>query len=441
MPWRRPVDALLREVAKHAEPEQEDCTMFTRFTLLPFFILLTNITVLLVGATSSDAVAQPATEIASSHTSLLHGPTLRERIYIDATPAERITISEALGEEGARQLARARSWAPLQNGHGTTLRQGLDQVYRANDGTIHVLEAKGGGSPMNRAYGYTQGSQGWAIKAAERTVKSSRASAAEKEAAKAVLKAASRGELQVHIVRTRHVLGEPGVPIIEKTASASDDAIRLAESVTDDLAKQGIHVLDDLSRAAGNSVRASGAVADDAALAAKTATRTHPGGPRPAPTSAGTAGKALRIAGKLAIPVGLILDGAVRTEDAVKVEEAFQDGLLTQQQREQEHAKNAAGMAGGWAGAVAGAKLGAEGGSAAGSVVAPGPGTFFGGLGGCVIGGVLGYFGGEHLAEAGVGWVIEKLHKGGHTISRWATQTWQDTGELLDETWRWVRGN
>lgn len=83
------------------------------------------------------------------------------------------------------------------DGTNSTLRQGFDQVYRSGN-VMHVIEANGGSSRLPEAYGYLQGSPQWAVKAAERTLLSQNASPAEREAARAVLRAAQSGNLYVH---------------------------------------------------------------------------------------------------------------------------------------------------------------------------------------------------------------------------------------------------
>ena len=65
--------------------------------------------------------------------------------------------------------------------------------------------------------------------------------------------------------------------------------------------------------------------------------------------------------------------------------------------------RRTAEVAGGWAGAWGGCKVGGGLGAAGGSIVAPGPGTAIGGIGGCIVGGFAGYFAGE----AAAGWLYD----------------------------------
>ena len=96
------------------------------------------------------------------------GPTPRQQTWLRATPEERVGLAEKLGEGGARAFARQRGWQPLFDGTTRTLTQGRDQVWRSADGVIHVIEAKGGGSRLNNAYGYRQGTPEWAVRSAAR---------------------------------------------------------------------------------------------------------------------------------------------------------------------------------------------------------------------------------------------------------------------------------
>lgn len=145
------------------------------------------------------------------------GLTDRRADYLAASGdlTKRIVIVEAIGEEGAAAWAR-------QNGLGRPILlqpeksspQGFDQVWKGADGTVHVVEAKGGNSPLNSAYGeHQQGTMGHTIRAAERVLERPGASEAERRAAREVLEAADRNLLEVHVVRTPHVLGRPSEPM------------------------------------------------------------------------------------------------------------------------------------------------------------------------------------------------------------------------------------
>lgn len=64
-------------------------------------------------------------------------------------------------------------------------------------------------------------------------------------------------------------------------------------------------------------------------------------------------------------------------------------------------------MAAGWAGALAGCKVVGAGGAALGTGVEPGVGTAVGGVGGCIVGGIAGYYGAEWAAGELYDWVEE----------------------------------
>jgi hypothetical protein len=179
---------------------------------------------------------------------------------------------------------------------------------------------------------------------------------------------------------------------------------------------------DDTARAAS--------VVDDAVRSIDDAARTG---------EAAAAGRAtaatLRTAARVAVPVALVIDAGLRVNEGMHIEERFDAGEITQQQREVEHARNAAGMAGGWGGALAGAKLGAMGGGAAGTAVAPGPGTGIGAGVGAVFGSIAGYLGGGALAEAAAGWAVRKIHATGTTVADVASRAWDWTADTTDSAW------
>lgn len=332
----------------------------------------------------------------------------RQQAWLKATVDQRVKLAEQLGDEGARTFAKAKAWTPVFDGTGRGLVQGPDQVYRASDGMVHVIEAKGGSGQLGHAYGHPQGSSEWAVEAAKKVLRHSSATEAERRGAALILDAAAKDKLQVHVVRTSHVLGEPTAAVLEQTVKCSDDAARLAQAALDDIAR----------------VVAAGI--DDAALATDDVARAAAEGSTVAKTVA-----------KVALPVAVAVDTGLRVRDGVETEQRFAAGEITSQQREVAHARNAAGMAGGWAGAWAGAELGAAGGAAAGTAVAPGPGTAIGGVVGGVAGGVAGYFGGEAAAAAAAEWAVDKVHAAGTSVSESANSA----AGGVQRAWNWAWGN
>jgi hypothetical protein len=344
--------------------------------------------------------------------------TARQQAWLNASVNQRVKIAEQLGEDGARVFAEAKGWHPLFDGTFRGVVQGPDQVYQAADGAVHVIEAKGGSGQLGRGYGYAQGSSEWAVESAKQVLRNPAASEAERRGAALVLKAAAKGNLQVHVVRTSHVLGEPTAAVLEQTVKSTDEAARLAASGLDDLSRNTAQIVDDVARAS-----------DDAARAVSTG-RT-----------------VLRATAKVAVPLAVAADGGLRIRDGLQTERQFQAGEISEEEREVAHAKNAAGMAGGWGGALAGAKLGTIGGGAAGSAVAPGPGTVVGGIAGGIAGGVAGYVAGEAAAEAAAEWAVERVHSAGTTISESASAAWNGTVNAANsakrnvvDTWYWLRG-
>jgi hypothetical protein len=373
----------------------------------------------LAWATPSDAqVVVPEVATQSEKVTPKHASTARQQAWLKATVDQRVKIAEQLGDEGARAFAKAKGWSPVFDGTARGAVQGPDQVYRAIDGAVHVIEAKGGSGQLGRAYGYTQGSSEWAVESAKRVLRNPAASEAERGGAALVLEAAAKGNLQVHVVRTSHVLGEATAAVLEQTAKSTDEAVRLAASGLDGLGRNAAQIVDDVAR-----------VSDDAA--------------RPASTG----GTVLRATAKVAVPVAVAVDGGLRIRDGLETERQFQAGEISEQEREVAHARNAAGMAGGWGGALVGAKLGAVGGGAAGSAVAPGPGTAVGGVVGGIAGGVAGYIGGEAAAEAAAEWAVDRVHAAGTTIAESAEAAWDGTVDAansaargVNRAWNWVRG-
>lgn len=143
--------------------------------------------------------------------------TRRQRIWLKASPQQRIKLAEQLGDNGARIFAKNHKWIPVFDGTSRNITQGPDQVYRDLNGNIHVIEAKGGSSPLRQSYGHAQGSITWAIESAKRVLRHHHASQTERQGAIIILEAAANRKLQVHVIRTLHVLGEPTTIVLEQT--------------------------------------------------------------------------------------------------------------------------------------------------------------------------------------------------------------------------------
>lgn len=338
--------------------------------------------------------------------------TERQSQWLRSPLDERIRLAERLGEEGAEAFARQKGYEPLLRNGDKALKQGFDQVYRTKDGAIVVIEAKGGTSSINRAYGCQQGTPEWAVQAAKRVTESSVATSAERQAAQHVLEAAKQGNLTVQVVRTRHVLGEPTVAVLESSLKVGPVESKVAATILKELGP-GAKGVQAMSKVAKTTEAAS---------------------------VAATGSSVLSKAGKVAGVAGIAIDGYVRVNSAIETENKFKDGTISQQEREKAHAKNAAGTVGGWTGALAGAKLGSLGGGAVGTVVAPGPGSLIGSFLGGVSGGIAGYFGGEVAAESVASWAVQKLHDTGTTISEVAADSWNWTASKASGAWNWMFG-
>ncbi len=353
----------------------------------------------------AQAVATPvAPESVGKAVSSASTATARQLDWINSSIAQRVKLSEQLGEDGARAFATEKDWKPILEGTRKALAQGPDQVYHGGNGKIHVIEAKGGSGQLGRGYGYSQGSPEWAVESAKRVLRHPGTTAAEREAAGAILQAAANGSLEVHIVRTSHVLGEPTAAVLERTARCSGDATRLAKAAIADSASASDQV-----------VCGTAKTADDLARTASASSKT-----------------ALKVVAKAAVPIAAAVDVGLRVQEGMATERQFAAGMISAQDREVAHGKNVAGMVGGWGGAMAGAEVGAYGGAAAGTVVAPGPGTTVGALAGGVAGGVAGYVGGEAAAE----WAVNKVHEAGTTIA----ETAGSVKKRVSSVWRYAWG-
>lgn len=153
-----------------------------------------------------------------------------QRAWLKATPEQRRGLGEAIGEQGGRDTARRMGHTVVFDGRDKGIAQGPDQVYVGRDGRVHVFECKANDAPLNHAYGHRQGTVEHAVESARRVLRSSKASPAQREAARRVLEAAENSTLDVHVVRTRHVLGKPtpGATTVESTISARPRAARPA---------------------------------------------------------------------------------------------------------------------------------------------------------------------------------------------------------------------
>jgi hypothetical protein len=416
------------------------------FSFLPLHLLLCAAiggTVILSPTPLSAQVAAP--EVAAQPTAGTPvAPTAQQQAWLKATPEQRVKLAEELGEAGARLMAKKQGWQPLVDGLNKSIPQGPDQVYRAADGMIHVVEAKGGSGQLSHAYGHPQATPEWAVKSAERVLRSAKSSPAERDAAQAILEAASKGKLRVHVIRTSHVLGEPSRVVVEQTLAGTDDAARLAKAALGGSTRQG-------ATAAGLAAAKTRDATRGAATAARNASRTpQPVGQLADDAAAGAAragSRTLRTAAKGAIVVGVAVDAGFRVNDGLQTEERFGRGEITHKEREIEHARNAAGMVGGWGGALAGGKLGVMAGGAAGTAVAPGLGTAVGGVAGGIAGGLAGYVGGEAAGETAADWAVNRVHAAGTTVTESAEAAWDRTVDAADSAahgvnraWNWARG-
>jgi hypothetical protein len=344
--------------------------------------------------------------------------TERQREWMRADYAQRVRMAEQMGEIGAREFARSRGLIALSSDPQRGVRQGLDQIYRTPQGNIVAIEAKGGGSRVGKYFGYVQGTAEHAVASSEHIVMRPGIDAKVKTAHMEVLRAAAENRLEVNVVRTRHVFGEPVTTALESQMQSSQNAGEMARKA-----------LKKLPAAPKSPVLPPrGPVSEprnDRKPTAVTGT-VHPNQTtgKGLPKLSSTTAKALKAGGAVA-DVGLRIAAAVETESRHAA------GEITDKEREAAHMRNVTSMVGGWGGASAGA-------STFGTLAAPvaamtRPVAPFV-LGGAVLtGGALGYLGGEQVATCASDWAMSKIHKGGVTISGTVDSGWKGAKEAVSD--------
>lgn len=321
--------------------------------------------------------------------------TPAQRQWLDASVNARQKIGEEVAEAGARAWARENTLTPLFDGlekqQSTATQQGFDQVWSNGDGLIYVIESKANSSPVNYpkyAKGYAQGTPECAVLSAERLLKSSKASVTQKEAAKAIIDAAQKGELITVVARTQHVLGEPVSTSVE---------VFSCTPVAQQLANEIAAALDDVARAvdAALTQRPSAPDSNTGSLKILSAGKTL----------SEKMGSIARFGSRALVVVGIGVEAKYRYDQHEEITEEYAAGLITSNERIAQETGNVAGAVGGWAGALGGAEACGVTGATIGSAFGP-VGSALGGVGGALVGGVGGYFAGEfaaeHTAEAGV---------------------------------------
>jgi len=339
-----------------------------------------------VGTAHSQVISEAASEVITSTV------TPRQRLWLDASVNERLLLAEEIGEEGGRAFAHGKSWAPVYDGTEGAMIHGPDQVYRGADGTVHVIEAKGGSSQLGKGYGYSQGSSEWAVQSAKRVLGSPAATDVEQQGARAIIEAASQGKLEVHVVRTTHVLGEPQVAKLENSVKCSGRATELAQEATTATVQHASRTLGKVAQASDDAVRC----ADDVARSADDAVRA----------TAGASGVGAGYATALGV-AGIAIDAGLRVADGIETERKYEVGIISGRERAIAHGQNAGGMAGGMAGAYVGVDSGAAAGAAIGTFFCPGFGTAIGAFFGGLAGGVGGYAAGDAVGAGITGGVID----------------------------------
>jgi len=369
-------------------------TFFSRISTLLAALLLADAAGF-VAVARAQAVAKPEAAAVTS-------ATARQQAWLNASINERVLLAEDLGEEGGRAFAKAKGWKTVYDGKSWSMVHGPDQVYRSADDTIHMIEAKGGSGQLGKGYGYPQGSSEWAVESAKRVLGSATATEAERQGAQAVIDAAAKGKLEVHVVRTTHTLGEPHVAKLEQTTKCSEQAAKAAGEALTAVAKSARKTLQEAAKGSDDAAR----VVDDVARLGDDFARSADDVARATSKSSGLVAGAPAIL----VPAGVAIDAGMRVIDGIETERRFEAGEISGRQRTVAHGRNAAGMAGGMAGAYAGAEAGTAGGAAVGTFFCPGVGTAIGGFVGGLVGGIGGYFAGDAVAATGAEVAIEATY-------------------------------
>ena len=133
--------------------------------------------------------------------------------YLLASLGERNTIAMTIGEEGVERFAGERRLKVFLSPRGRSIPIGPDSVYwNPKSGTLQVLEAKGGTSPLKWTYGSLQGTNKNVIRSADGFLRRSGTTWKERIQMARIIKAAQTGHLETGVVRTPHVLGRPSDP-------------------------------------------------------------------------------------------------------------------------------------------------------------------------------------------------------------------------------------
>lgn len=401
-----------------------------------------------------------------------------QSLWIEASPHAKRIWSEMLGESGGLLFAQENGWTPLFLRPDASMAQGLDQIFLDATGFIHVVECKGGNSPLGFSYGYRQDTIEWVIKSAEYTYRHATSLRQQQEAANVIL-SAYEGRCDLTVLRTKYNNGIPN-NMAYRTISGSDETVTLAGSVIDDLARDGISIYDDVARSADE---VSGAVIsiesgkeflsqiDDIASRGVSATddigftiiesfddgvrsrvtfghRNNSGlmsfgeqlddGSRAIHTELfdvshslddGLIGANVGFVAKLRTiapsviewvgVAGILVDGYLRVGEIADAQNEYSAGAISILELETREVRELSGFIGGMYGALGGAKIGVIAGGSIGSLF-PGSGNVVGGITGGIVGGVVGFVGGEYLVQIASDKIMNQLHYRGKSLAIFA---------------------
>lgn len=134
--------------------------------------------------------------------------------YERATPSERRTISERVGNQASARYAAERNWRRLLGSQGRNIPQGPDSLYwDPKTGRLRAVERKGGASKAKTSYFAKQGTNQYHIRSAMAVLRSKKTSMKERLATARIIKSAQYGRLESTLIRggARGMVAEPRV--------------------------------------------------------------------------------------------------------------------------------------------------------------------------------------------------------------------------------------
>ena len=187
------------------------------------------------GCSRVNADEPPLAPVAAGQNPVNLPGTAAQQQWLASSLSQRQDLAEIIGVKGAASFAAEKGYVPVMSVTDKVTLHGPDGIYYASDRTLIVIEAKGGTSPINKSYGYPQGTAENAVAGAKRMLEQEGIPIKERIAYETVIKEAARGNLRIETVRTPHVLGEPGLPKLEKVNFCTTEAAEIAKVASKEL--------------------------------------------------------------------------------------------------------------------------------------------------------------------------------------------------------------